>query len=256
MKVIRCDLPKEIKQLELHPLADMHLGDSMCAFKRIQSVLKHIAETPNAYCVLNGDLMDSAIASSIGDTYGANLQPQEQLEQCVKIFGPVKDKVLCVAPGNHENRIYRATGIDITSLMCAQLGILDRYTPTTAYLFIRFGETASKVRKMCYTAYVTHGTGGGRKEGGKINKLSDLAQICDADIYITAHTHLPAAFKNGFYRVDTANSAIAHVNKLYVNCAASLEYGGYGDVQGYKPPSLDNPVIFALSGKKKAYAIV
>lgn len=34
--------------------------------------------------------MDTAIASSIGDTYGANLQPMEQLKHCVKIFNNVR----------------------------------------------------------------------------------------------------------------------------------------------------------------------
>lgn len=212
----------------------------------MQSPLRSI---PWQTCILDGDLMDTAICSSIGDTYGANLQPMEQLKMCVKIFEPIKDKILCVLPGNHENRIYKSDGLDITELMCAQLGISDKYSSTTALVFIRVGRNCKRNRPWLYTAYVTHGSGGGRKEGGKINRLADSACIVDADIYIHAHTHLPVVFKNSYIRVCSSNSSISTVDKLFVNTAACLDYGGYGDKQGYKPASKSNPVIY-LNGLK------
>jgi predicted phosphodiesterase len=249
MKAIRCDLPYA-EVIEIHPMADLHIGDPQADFKSIMERIEHIRTTPNAYCILDGDWMDTAIASSIGDTYSANLQPMEQLKQCVKIFEPIKDKILAVLPGNHEGRVYKTDGLDITEIMCAQLGIPEKYSPTTALLFIRFGKTVMHSRPQLYTAYVTHGSGGGRREGGKVNRLADLASIVDSDIYIHAHTHLPLVFKESFYRVSGSNSSVALVDKLFVNTAASLNYGGYGDKQGYKPASKRSPVIY-LDGTKK-----
>lgn len=250
MKTIRCDLP-DMGTIEIHPMADLHIGDSMSDAKLITERLEHIKHTPNAYCILDGDLMDTAIASSIGDTYGANLQPMEQLKLCVRIFEPIKDKILAVLPGNHENRVYKSDGLDITELMCAQLGIPQKYSPTTALLFIRFGKTghANHGRPHLYTIYVTHGSGGGRREGGKVNRLADLTSIVDADIYVHAHTHLPLIFKESFYRVSGSNSSVALVDKLFVNTAAALNYGGYGDKAGFKPASKCSPVIY-LDGKR------
>lgn len=250
MKAIRCDLPYA-EQIEIIPMADLHIGDNMSDYKLIMERIEYIKNTPNAYCILGGDLMDTAIASSIGDTYGANLQPMEQLKQCVKIFEPIKDKILAVLPGNHENRVYKSDGLDMTELMCAQLGIPQKYSPTTAFLFIRFGlqKKHGHGRPLLYTAYVTHGSGGGRKEGGKVNRLADLASIVDADIYIHAHTHLPLIFKEGFFRVSGSNSSVALVDKLFVNTAAALDYGGYGDKAGFKPASKRSPVIY-LDGTK------
>ena len=198
--------------------------------------------------------MDTAIAASVGDTYSANLSPMEQLRQCVMLFEPLakKGKILCVLPGNHENRIYKSDGIDITALMADQLGLRDRYSPTTALLFVRFGKSSAQGmhgRKVVYCIYATHGSGGGRKEGGKINRLADLAQIVDADIYICGHTHLPAVFRSGYYRTSMANSSVQFVSKLFVNTAAALNYGGYGDIQGYKPAAKENPIIY-LDGTK------
>ena len=254
MKAIKCDLPYA-EVIEIHPMADLHIGDSGCDFKMILERIEYIKRTENCYCILDGDLMDTAIASSIGDTYGANLQPMEQLKQCVKIFEPIKNKILAVLPGNHESRVYKSDGLDITELMCSQLGIPEKYSPTTALLFIRFGKQPRRHnRPHLYTIYVTHGSGGGRREGGKVNRLADLASIVDADIYIHAHTHLPLIFKESFFRVSGSNSSVALVDKLFVNAAASLNYGGYGDKQGYKPASKCSPVIYLEGTRHNMWA--
>jgi predicted phosphodiesterase len=251
MKAIKCNLPYA-ETIEILPLADLHIGDSQCDYSLILERIDYIKNTPNAYCILDGDLMDTAIASSIGDTYAANLQPMEQLKHCVEIFEPIKDKILAVLSGNHENRVYKSDGLDITELMCAQLGIAYKYSPTTALLFIRFGKTSghNRYRPQLYTIYVTHGSGGGRREGGKVNRLADLASIVDADIYVHGHTHLPLVFRESFFRLNHGNSSVSSVDKLFVNCGASLNYGGYGDKAGFKPASKKTPVIY-LSGTRR-----
>ena len=256
MRAIKCDLPYA-DTIEIHPMADLHIGDAHCDYKGILERLEYIKNTPNAYVILDGDLMDTAIANSVGDTYGAKIQPMEQLKHCVKLFEPIKDKILAVLPGNHENRVYRADGIDTTAIMCSQLGLQGRYSETTALLFVRFGkQTGHKGhgRRQLYTIYATHGSGGGRRPGGKVNRLEDLAGIVDADIYLHAHTHLPVVMKQGFYRVSGSNSSVALVDKMFVNTAASLDYGGYGDRAGFKPASKRAPVIFLNGHKRDMYA--
>ncbi len=255
MKTIRCDLPYA-EQIEIHPLSDLHIGDRNCDYKSILDRIEYIKNTPNCYCILDGDLMDCAIASSIGDTYGASIQPMEQLKHCVRLFEPIKDKILAVLPGNHEHRIYKSDGLEITELMCTQLGIHNKYSSTTALVFVRFGKSTHRGRPQLYTIYVTHGTGGGRKEGGKINRLVDLSAIVDADIYLMGHTHMPAVVRESFFRVSGSNSSVALVDKLFVNTASSLDYGGYGDAQGYKPSSKISPVIYLDGTKREAKAFL
>lgn len=254
MKAIRIDLSEKMRELEILPVADYHWADPNSDHDKILADIKYIKEHPNVYCVLNGDLMDCAIASSIGDTYGATLSPMDELKVCMELFAPIAGKILCVVPGNHEARHYRTNGIDLTELMCRQLGIEDRFSPTTAILFVRFGRLNSEKdghhRKACYTVYVSHGSGGGRKEGGKIQRLVDLSTIVDADVYICGHTHLPATLKDGFARPCLANSSVTYCARLYVNTSAKLNYGGYGDTQGFKVPCTDTPVIW-LNGERK-----
>lgn len=253
MKVIKIDLPSELEQIELHTFADEHIGDEHSDIKRVLQRIEYVKNTPNAYCILNGDIIDNATKTSVGDTYTQVFNPMEQLARAVELFEPIKDKILCITHGNHENRTYKNEGINLSCLIAAQLGLSNRYTPTSAVLFIRLGrDSRNHARKFRYTAYVLHGSGGGRKEGAKANRLADMASIIDTDIYIHAHTHLPMIMKQKYHRVDPCNSKVIPVTKLFVNTASNLDYGGYGEAGEFKPSSTDTPVIY-LSGTKKYY---
>ena len=254
MKVIKIDLPSDLAQIELHTFADEHIGDEHSDIKRVLQRIEYIKNVPNAYCILNGDIIDNATKTSIGDTYTQVFNPMEQLEKAIEIFAPIKDKILCITHGNHENRTYKKEGINISRMIATQLGLSDKYTPTSAVLFLRFGKGSSDIhyRKIAYTLYVLHGNGGGRKEGAKAIRLADMAGIIDTDIYIHSHTHLPMIMKQAYYRIDNKNSYVALVDKLFVNTASNLTYGGYGEAGAFKPSSTDTPVIY-LNGTRKYF---
>lgn len=261
MKIIKIDLPRELEYVELHIFADEHIGDEHSDIKRVMQRIEDVKNNPNAYCILNGDIMDNATKTSIGDTYMSEFNPMEQLEKAVELFSPIKEKILAITHGNHENRTYRKEGINLSALIAAQLGLSDRYTPTSAVIFLRFGETSrgtkesngsGKVRKMCYTIYALHGSGGGRKEGAKAIRLADMASIIDTDIYIHSHTHLPMVMKQAYHRIDKSNSSVRIVEKLFVNTASNLDYGGYGEAGEFKPSSKNSPTIY-INGKKKEF---
>ena len=250
MKVIHHRLP-EFEQLQILPLADLHIGDIHADGKKIQEWITYIGETDNCYTIFNGDLMNTATKNSLSFDY-SGLTPMNELEQCVKLLTPIRSKCLCITGGNHERRISRDTSIDTTFLLAEQLGIIDRYAPESALLFVQFGKqsTFKHSQPMLYTIYCTHGSGGGRKEGGKINRLVDLANIVDADCYIHSHTHLPLIAKNAYYRTNTRHCTVSKVDRLFLNTSSSLEYGGYGEVASMKPNSLETPLIL-LNGKKR-----
>lgn len=247
--------------MELHIFADEHLGDEHCDIKNLMQRIEYVKNTPSAFCILNGDIVDNATKTSLGDVYAQELNPMEQLKRAVELFEPIKDKILLITHGNHENRTYKKEGINLSYLVAAQLGLQERYTPTSAVMFLRFGENSrgkketngsGERRKICYTIYALHGSGGGRKEGAKAVRLADLANIIDTDIYIHSHTHLPMVMKQAFHRIDLRNSDVGIVDKLFVNTAANLNYGGYGEAGAFKPSSKDTPVIY-LSGTKKIF---
>ncbi len=254
MKTIKIDLSKKLNSLEIIPLADLHIGDPLCDMALIQEKIEYIKNNENVYCLLNGDLMNNSTKNSVGDVYGEKLTPMEQLAKVCVLFEPIKEKILAVTNGNHEFRSYKWDGVDLMKLFCLQLGIEDKYANESALIFLRFGDQGTHNRHLPvpYVLFVTHGSGGGRKEGAKAIRLADMANIVDADIYIHSHTHLPMIMKQSFYRVDTRSSSVLQVPKLFINTAAMLNYGGYGEAAEFKPTSKETPHLF-LDGKAKQF---
>lgn len=118
MKEVRAELSKEFKILELHTFADLHIRDAHCDYKAIHDRIEHVRNTPNAYCVLNGDILNNATKTSVSDMYGELLTPMQQVMQGVSLFAPIKDKILAVTTGNHEYRTYKKEGICLSCEYC------------------------------------------------------------------------------------------------------------------------------------------
>ena len=239
--------------LDIIVLADLHIGDAQCDVKLVQSLVDKVRDTPNLYAILAGDLMNNAILGSRSDVYTATMNPSDQLRYAVKLFEPIKNKILAVVPGNHEDRTSRTAGFDLTLAMCAELGISKVYCPETALVVVHTGQNGHG-HPMIYTFYVAHGTGGGRKPGGKINRLSDYSSIIDADIYVVGHTHMPASYKDSTFKITGRGNAVLR-ERLYVNTAAALRYGGYGKRAAYTPTSTSYPIISLSTthGDHRAY---
>ena len=252
MRAIKADLPTEHKSIELMVLADHHYSSKNSCHDLIKRDIDYIRDHDNVYCVLAGDLLECALKTSLGDVY-SSLSPMEELAATTDLLQPIAHKVVGIVTGNHEARHYKTNGVDMTRLLARQLGIEDKYSEDTAVIFLRFGcaETSRQHhRPILYTIYLAHGNGGGRKEGAKIQRLADYADIIDCDVYIVGHTHLPAALKLDFARTSPANSSISYATHLFVNAASKLSYSGYGAVGGFKPSNKDTPRII-LSGTTK-----
>lgn len=255
MKAIKVKLPKELKRAEIHTFADLHIGDVHCDLRGIQNRIESVKNNPSAYVILNGDIMNNATKTSVSDCYAEAIPPMEQMQRFVELFEPIKDRIIAITSGNHENRTYIKEGIDITYLCAKQLGVEERYSKTGTVIFLRIGEKKRSDRpsqQICYTIYCKHGRGGGRKEGAKAIRLADMAGTVDADIYIHSHTHLPMIFRKAYYRADHNNSMVQSVEKLFVNTSAMLDFGGYSEDGEYHPSSKECPVIY-ISGTSKVF---
>ncbi len=263
MKSVKVTLPRDLNDIKIHTVADWHIGDKACDLNAIKEEIQMIKDCKKSYVICNGDLMNNATKTSVSDCYSELIPPMEQLQALCELLEPIKDKILLITQGNHEARTYRTDGIDLTALMAKELGIYDRYVREGGVLFLRVGEylhgrkdhrNNKHNRQVCYSIYVTHGSGGGRKVGGKANVLVDKASIVDTDIYVIGHHHTPFATRQSYFRTDLRNNVIAKVDKLFVCTAAKLKYDGYGETYGFTPSSIQNPVIL-LSGTKKNFMV-
>lgn len=249
MHTVRADFPIDWPHANVYTLADLHIGDAHCSESEVLARVKAVQDDPYGLCILNGDLMNTALRNSVSDVYGEVLSPMQQIAYLVNMLRPIAWKIIGATAGNHENRVYKSDGIDVMRLVCREIGIEEKYAPEGVLIFLRFGTRnghschRDKSPRQWYSIYATHGSGGGRKEGAKAIRLADMASIVDADVYVHSHTHLPLVMKHGFFRADPSNCYARMVQKLFVNTGAALGYGGYGQAQEFKPADTSTPVI-------------
>ena len=253
MKVIDINIG-DFETVEIHTFADLHIGDQYCDMNSVKRRIEYVKNTPNAYALLNGDLFNNATKTSVSDSYAELLPPMEQIQEGVDLFEPIAHKILALCTGNHENRTYNKEGIDLMNLFARQLRIFNRFCAVGGYIFLNLGtderrSTDKRHRPLLYTIYMTHGSGGGKKEGGKIQRLMDMADKLDADIYIHSHTHVPAVLKGAYYRCNRNSHSLEKATRLFVNTSSELDWGGYAEQFELKPSALITPTIY-LDGRK------
>jgi len=256
MKIIRVNLNKEqgkiMEDITIIPIADVHLGDELCNLKLLKQVLERIKNEPNTYTIINGDLCNMALKNSKSNVYKDSLSPMTQVIKTTELLEPIKDKILVMSTGNHEDRTQKETDIDVTRLIARELGLEDRYANGWWYLYLTFGEDIRK-RPVTYGITGTHGFGGnGRRPGSKINKLEDMSQVVLADLYLMSHTHKPITTKSCIYVPYYQSKALTKQEMYYLMTNSFLESdGGYAEKMGFPPANTSTTEAKLYSKKRK-----
>ena len=259
MKIIKVNLNEEqkkiVKDITILPIADVHIGDKLSNLKLLKEALLRIKEDPNTYTIINGDLCNMALKNSKSDVYTDSLSPMDQVLKVVDLLESIKEKILVISTGNHEDRTQKETNIDVTRLIAKQLGIEERYANGWWYLYLTFGKD-TKGRATTYGITGLHGYGGGRKSGAKINRLEDMSQTVIADLYLMSHTHKPISTKNCIYIPYYQSKALSKQEMYYLMTNSFLESdGGYAEKMGFAP-SNTSLTEAQLSGIKKKIKVI
>lgn len=235
--------------LRILPLSDLHYGDPNADERLIKSLIQRIADDPDCYTVLAGDLLNTAVQGGKSDAKAEKRRITEQLSEMAEMLRPIAGKILAAVSGNHEERAYKLADIDLTELLMTMLGRGKFYRPTSALVYLRTHKPTGG--RLIYSMYINHGHGGGgRRAGSKVNALEDLGFVIDADILIAGHSHLPAVIRKSHLRCCPQTFSVDQHEQVFVNLASALKYGGYGERGGYQPPSNRYPVI-ELSTEQK-----
>ena len=251
IKPIKINL-KEDNNIQIYVLSDMHIGDANADLPTLKKIVEHIRNTPNMYVILLGDILNTALKTSKSDIYSETLNVMEAQKLALELLLPIKDKILAMTPGNHENRVWKEVGVDLSLWLAEKLSVQDRYRNNNIALTIQFGSDVNG-NPFRLNIFGQHGAyGGGRRLGAAMNALEDLDGIVgNADIYIRAHTHQPIQGSRNIFLFDDKGN-IHRRTKYYFNSPSVLNYGGYAAEKGYKPTD-DTPCylnIRAVSTRK------
>lgn len=247
------------------PVFDVHLSNPYCMEQEFIKFIKETAETPNRYLAIGGDLIENGTRSSVGDSvFVQTMTPQEQKEYAANILAPVKDRILCFVPGNHEARSKKDAGLDPMFDIASKLNLSHLYRENIAFLDIQLGAQKEKtdLKKMTkyrvhskyrpnYMLVVAHGTGGGILTGSAVNRNERFGYVIDGmDILLTGHVHKQTITQPQKIVIDRYHKTVSMVPFKVVSATSWLKYGGYAANKMLLPSGFSLQTI-TLSGYYK-----
>jgi predicted phosphodiesterase len=251
LKLIKHELSSTFDKVELYPLTDLHIGDSNTDERLFKKFVRFIESEPNRFITLQGDLMNNALKNSVSNVYNESMPPREQKKFIIRELRPIADRILCVTGGNHEHRSAKDSDVDLMEDIAISLGVEDYYSENGIFLKVTLGKKTENSKRASYNILCVHGSGGGGKTGGSVNRLEDyLYAIEGLDLGIMGHVHKSFATAPSKICIDDKNECLRQRNFACVCASAWQSYGGYGFRMMLKPGRKGATPIM-LHGKKK-----
>lgn len=239
-------LPRFKGKTQIALLYDVHYGHAKHRKEKFQSYIDWIRRSPNVYAILGGDLMENAIDDGRGMSYDQSENPHSQLDDMTKLLAPIAHKILFSVPGNHEERTFKKTGIDVARVFADRLEIPYFSGPV-------FCSILANGHK--WTVFAQHGRGNSQTKGGKMNMASRPASfVSNVDFIVCGHVHDRVSEAQTIIVEDSANFRLAYKNQWTVIAPAFLGWmDTYAYRAGYRPPSLGGVAIYLYEdGTSKA----
>lgn len=249
------------RPVTIYPIADVHLGAINHQKDAWDAFVHKIASEEDSYLILNGDLINNNTRSSVGSPFDDTLRPRDQKRMMMEYLAPIKEKILCITSGNHEQRSLKDADDDPTYDIACKLDIEELYRPNTAFIKIGIGSR-NKGRgficaKQSYTFAVTHGSGGGIYTGATVNRNERWGNIIDnVDCIIVGHTHKGTVTRPSKIVIDSTNNLVSLRDYLVISCVAWSTYGEYALRKMMLPASSCIPQQLHLSDTQKFISVI
>ena len=246
----------ECKEARVYVIGDLHVGAIEANIKGWEQFVQKILQDKNAYIVILGDMMNNATKTSVSNVYEEVLRPREQKRYLVGALSQLTERILCIVPGNHEQRNKDVDDEPLYDVAC-KLDLEDMYRPNAAFLKVCFGSrnAGRKNEKplQVYTICCTHGAGGGIYTGAAVNRNERMAMFVNADILAVGHTHKGAITKPARIEIDPYNNSVKMKTTTVISACSWLSYGGYAMRKMLLPSSAqdpENPQTLLLGGTR------
>lgn len=136
-KPILFNTDENFHEIEIYFAHDIHRGSEIHDEKKWERFKAEILSAPNRFVIWAGDYSENAITGSKGDVYSQDYMPAEQKWWFTNELKQLKDRTICIVPGNHENnRITKNVGLYPAYDCALAAGIEDRYRQHFAFVDI------------------------------------------------------------------------------------------------------------------------
>lgn len=223
-------------------IGDCHYGSPQFDKPRFLAMIDYCFKN-SIYVFLMGDLIEMSTRDSVGaGVYEQEVIGQSQHEQMVEWFRPLAKKNLILGSlnGNHEDRVYKATGVNIAKQFSRELNI--KYLGDACWNTFRVGN-------QTYSIYSLHGRTGSRFDGTALLALERISVSFFADLVVMGHTHKLISSTVLTQRIE--NGLVREHKKTLLITGSYLKYdGGYGQTIGLPISKLGSPKVKFFSNRK------
>src|SRR5574340_9893 len=182
----------------LYAFGDLHADRKDADHERLARWVDHIAHDPLAVAVFVGDALDGRIPGrrhfdpdSVRADFLEHLKNYAGygLDVVERLLRPVVKAgvpLVCVA-GNHDDMLEE---LGLTACLVQRLGRHAHYLGGEGFIRVRSGVRGEGQATGYLTAiYASHGHGGGRTPGPKVNAMQRTYEWVDADVVVAGHVH-------------------------------------------------------------------
>ena len=235
--------PKEGKDYaEVVFFGDLHYGHPTCLVEKAQAMLDYCLEH-KIPVLLMGDLLECGITGAVGDSvYAQHLNPQEQMEEVIKLLTPLAKAGLILGShsGNHEERIFKTTGINIGKIIAGVLNV--SYLHTACWNLFNVGGRT-------YAVYSLHGSSGSRFIYTKLKSVTDISHYFLADVVAMGHVHDIATVAVERQKINLNTRKLSYWKQYVLLTGHYLGYAlSYAQTKGMPPSKVGSPKIkFSVS---------
>ena len=239
--------------IEVLPISDVHYGAVEHNEQAWQKLLKYIQDNTQVYVIIGGDMMNNATRSSVSNIFEETVRPREQKRYMVEALKPIRDKILCIVPGNHERRSVKdADDEPLYDIACC-LDLEEIYRPNIAFMAVQLGEDlrGENRARETYKFAVTHGAGGGIYTGATVNRNERFGNLIEGiDILLVGHTHKGTLSRPSKLVFDVNRNTVYQKEYVVMSMVSWMSYGGYAAQKMLLPSSHSNPqrIILKDSG--------
>lgn len=221
-------LPDFKEKVIIAPLYDIHFGHHAHLEEKFSGYLRWIAETPNVYAILGGDVMENALDEHMVHDQVEN--PSSQLDIMTRVLAPIAHKILVSVPGNHEARTAKRTNIDVARVLAERLRIPYFEGPVLV-------DVMANTYK--WTFYISHGYGNAQTKGGKMNSAARPKQWTGlVHFIVSGHVHDCIVEAEVLLVPDPLHCRLMRVKQWTVVAQSFLGwYKTYAYRAGWKPPA-------------------
>jgi len=238
--VIELPLKKRKPYAEVIFKGDLHIGHPAFSFGHLRRYLKMLKENPHIRVVGMGDYLE-ATEFSPNFLNESRLRTREQVSVLIKLWEPIKEQIVALLYGNHDERIMRNNkmAIDLLEYITLKLGnkniILGK--PQSGLLLI------FKVGEKVYPVYVLHS-----KTGAIIHSDTQLRRTSMSwmvPLLVHGHTHRKGWQDKTFFTVTMVNGRPMReiVRQYWLSSGAFLRYPSYAKIRSYPVTDVGAPII-------------